>query len=289
MSDEQNMKRGTEEDSSAKDLLARIENREAESNISREGEPDLAPRQEEIYREALWALHRSKLHYAVGASFARHAYTQIWRTTKDLDIFVRPQDLRAVFDLLEKLGFKLEVVENHWLAKAWKDGFFIDFIFGTGHGQIPINDDFFRGSLKAEILDVPSRLMPVEEMIAAACYIKSRRRFDAMDTVHLILVTHGQIDWARVRERLGENQELLLMDLLLFDFVYPGHSDYLPKTLVVTLFEEVRQRWQEKNVDPKLFRGTLLDPFSFVVDIEDWGYHDARNMAPLVNEKGELL
>jgi hypothetical protein len=288
MNDEKKIKR-TEENSSARNLFLQIENKEDESNITHEGEPRLSPRQEEIYREALWALRRGNLHYAVGAAFARHAYTQIWRTTKDLDISVRPKDLRAAFDLLEKVGFKTEVVENHWLAKAWKDGYFIDFIFGTGHGQIPINDEFFEGSLEAEILGVPSQLMPVEEMIAAACYIKGRRRFDAMDTAHLILVTHGQIDWARVLQRLGENQELLLMDLLFFDFIYPGHADYLPKALMIKLFEEVRQRWQEKNVDPKLFHGSLLDPFSFVVDIEDWGYHDSRNLRPLVNDQGELL
>ncbi len=278
-----------QEEKDARELLARIEQKEAESNITHEGQPSLTPRQEEIYRETLRALRKSSLRYAVGAAFARHAYTQIWRTTKDLDLFLPPEDLKAAFDLLQGLGFKTEVVENHWLAKAWKDGFFIDLIFGTGHGQIPINDAFFEGMLEAEILGVPSPLMPVEEMIAAACYIKGRRRFDAPDTVHLILVTRGQIDWSRVRERLGDNQELLLMDLLLFDYVYPGHPDYLPQDLMAELFENTRRRWREKPADPKQFRGTLLDPFSFVVDIEDWGYQDQRNMDPLVNEKGEKI
>ena len=37
------------------------------------------------------------------------------------------------------------------------------------------------------------------------------------------------------------------------------------------------------------FRGTLLDPFSFLVDIEDWGYEDRRNLEPVVDDEGELV
>lgn len=285
----QNRPKNNRSQTEARKLLDQIENQEAESNATHQGSPTLSPQQEEIYRQALTLLEQSQVKYAVGAAFARHAYTQIWRTTKDLDIFLKPHDLRRVLDLFEQHQFHTEVVETHWLAKAWKDGFFIDLIFGTGHGQIPIDDELFQGSQRAKVLDVETWLMPIEEMIAAACYIKGRRRFDAPDTVHLIQSTQGKIDWSRVRRRLGENQELLLIDLLLFDFVYPGHFDYLPRDIMIKLFEEVRQRWGEKHVDPKIFRGSILDPFSFIVDIEDWGYEDRRNLDPLVNERGELL
>jgi hypothetical protein len=39
----------------------------------------------------------------------------------------------------------------------------------------------------------------------------------------------------------------------------------------------------------KTFRGTLLDPFSYNVDIEDWGYEDRRDLRALVDQEGEVL
>ena len=89
-------------------------------------------------------------------------------------------------------------------------------------------------------------------------------------------------------DRLGVNRGLLLWHLLLFNFIYPGHADYLPQDLMVQLFEWVRRGWSRLR-PPTAFRGTLLDPFSFLVDIEDWGYEDRRKLDPIVDDEGELV
>jgi hypothetical protein len=259
-------------------------------NLTYEGEPLLTPVQEAVYRLSIQVLNEAKITYAVGAAFARHAYTSIWRYTKDLDVFLLPQQLKKALQALQTAGFETEVVDGHWLAKARRDGYFIDLIFGTGHGQIPVDEDSFRGSSEGEILGIQTRLIPVEEMIASAAYIAGRNRFDGGDIVHLIRSTRGKLDWQRILNRIGENRgELLLWYLIMFDFIYPGHSDYLPKDLMVELFEQVTQRWEHQSPNEKKFRGSLLDPFSYKVDTEDWGYHDMRNTKPLVNDEGEML
>ena len=43
-------------------------------------------------------LNDSGIPYAVGAAFARYVYTGIWRKTKDLDLFLKPQDLKTALD-----------------------------------------------------------------------------------------------------------------------------------------------------------------------------------------------
>jgi hypothetical protein len=50
-----------------------------------------------------------------------------------------------------------------------------------------------------------------------------------------------------------------------------------------------QQRWSNPEYSQSAFRGTLIDPFSFMVDIEDWEYLDIRDTEPLVDEEGELL
>lgn len=262
---------------------------EKQQNTTREKRPRLPAEQSRVYREALTALNESGVKYAVGAAFARYVYTSIWRQTKDLDIFVKPEDLRAAMDALEKAGFETEVKDRSWLAKAWKDGHFLDLIFGTGHGQLPIDDQSFEGSQQDKVLGVPVNLIPIEEMISSAAYIAGRNRFDGPEVAHLIQSTDGNLNWQRILNRLGDNRELLLWHLILFDFLYPGHSNYLPKDLMVELFDEARERWKKRNRNPKAFRGTLLDPFSYTVDVEDWGYEDRRNSVPLVDKQGNLL
>lgn len=271
-------------------LRARVrEIDEKRENITREKAPRLPSEQAAVYRQALELFNKSGIKYAVGAAFARYTYTGIWRQTKDLDIFLRPDDLNQAMQSLMENGFHTEVREKNWLAKAWKDGHFLDLIFGTGHGQLPIDDSAFEGSKRGKVLGVTTMLYPIEEMIASAAYVAGRNRFDGPEIVHLIRFAKGKLDWERILTRLGDNRELLLWHLLLFDFIYPGHSNYLPQELMAQLFEEVRSRWKSGRRSPKAFRGTLLDPFSYTVDVEDWGYEDRRNKDPLVDRKGNLL
>ncbi len=273
----------------ARELIGATEQMESQRNITREGEPVLEPEQEEIYRQLLEALNRSGAQYVIAAAFARHAYTKIWRPTKDLDVFLKPADLILAFRSLREAGFNVEVVQNHWLAKAWKGNYFVDLIFGMGHNQIKVDDDMLAGSQEIELFGEPTRLIAIEEMLAAACFIKGRKRSDIPDSMHLILATEGNLDWDRILRRLGDNRELLLVDLILFGYVYPGHIDYIPVNLVRQLFEEMMETWKVNNALPHEFRGTLIDPFSYTVDVRDWGYEDRRKARPLVNKHGELL
>lgn len=258
-------------------------------NMTRERRPRLPAAQSQVYREALVALNNSGVQYAVGAAFARYVYTSIWRQTKDLDVFILPEDLRPAMDALEKAGFSTEIKDKSWLAKAWKDGSFLDLIFGTGHGQLPIDERSFNGVVKEKVLGVETSLIPIEEMIVSAAYIAGRNRFDGPEVVHLIRSVEGKLDWERILNRLGENRQLLLWHLIFFDFIYPGHTDYLPQELITGLFQEAQERWKKKPRNPKLFRGTILDPFSYTVDVEDWGYEDRRTVDPLVDRQGNTL
>lgn len=265
------------------------ERSEKEQNTTRERRPRLPAEQSQVYREALQVLNNQGVRYAVGAAFARHVYTSIWRQTKDLDIFVRPVDLKDALDALKEAGFETEVKDRSWLAKAWKEGSFLDLIFGTGHGQLPIDDRSFEGSVQGKVLSVMVDLIPIEEMIASAAFVAGRNRFDGPEVVHLMQSAEGQLDWERILNRMGDNRELLLWHLILFDFVYPGHANFLPQDLMVQLFKEAQARWKKRSRDPKAFRGTLLDPFSYTVDVEDWGYEDRRKKEPLVDKQGKLL
>ncbi len=140
------------------------------------------------------------------------------------------------------------------------------------------------------MLGVEVTLIPIEEMIASAMFVAGRNRFDGGEVAHLIRSAKGKIDWERIMARMNGNRELVLWHLILFDYIYPGHANFLPQDLMVELFDEVRKRWEtEKRRNSHAFRGTLLDPFSYTVDVKDWGYEDRQNKAPLVDKEGNYI
>ncbi len=164
----------------------------------------------------------------------------------------------------------------------------MDVIFGIANGRLPVDDNWFRYNNRVDLVGVDIEILSIEELIASKIYIAARDRFDGADVVHLIMSAQGQLDWDRIIERLGRNSQLLLWYLILFDFVYPGRSEFLPKDLMEQMFEEVRMRWS-LEVDPKTFKGLLLDQFTFRVDVEDWRFKNPLKTDPVVNGDGELV
>src|SRR5205823_3884756 len=115
---------------------------EALADVAREGEPQFEPEEAAAFAKGLRVLNETGIPYLVGGAFAKHKYTHIWRDTKDLDIFLKPDDLKTALDALAEAGYKTEIEFEHWLAKARLEPYFIDLIFGTGHGQLHIDDSW---------------------------------------------------------------------------------------------------------------------------------------------------
>ncbi len=242
------------------------------------------PEEAAVFAHALRLLAETGIPHALGGALALHTYTGIWRDTKDLDVFLKPADLATAFGTLAGAGFETSVEERHWLAKARREPYFIDLLFGTSHGRLKVDDAWFGSGRTVEFEGVTVGVIPLEQLLVSKLYIAAHDRFDGSDVVHLIRATRGQLDWQRVLSLLGDNQQLLLWHLILFDLVYPGHADYLPKDLVTELFDRMRARWAEPT-DPTAFRGTLLDPYGFTVDVAEWGYQDWRDLTPLVGDE----
>ena len=106
-------------------------------------------------------LNRSGVPYLVGGTYAFQYYAGISRTTKDIDIFVRPRDVRRVLDVLTRCGFKTEIAFHHWLAKAHHGEKFIDVIFSSGNGLAEVDDEWFAHAVDETVLATPVKLVPV--------------------------------------------------------------------------------------------------------------------------------
>jgi Nucleotidyl transferase of unknown function (DUF2204) len=235
--------------------------------------PDLSPQQEQLYREILVLLNRSRIPYAVSGAFALQQFTGIWRTTKDLDVFITAKNASAALDLLHAEGFRCEVCDPIWLAKAHRDGYFVDFITGMSNGAITVADSWIERSTAAAVLDVPSRTLAPEELLVSKLFVTRRERFDGADIAHIIFASKGSLNWDRVMTLAGPHSEVLLWALQLYQYIYPAQSSYVPAELWTKLIDQLRSNVLNPNPHAR-FRGSLIDENMFAIDIHEWGLDD---------------
>jgi len=238
--------------------------------ISTSKPPTFAVEQVELFREVLGVVNAHKVPYAVAGAFALQQHTGIWRTTKDLDLFLPAEHVAKTISHLEKVGLKCDVLDPVWLAKARRGDYFVDLITGMSNGIMTVDQSWIERSSPATILDVKTRVLAAEELLASKLFVQFRERYDGADIVHIIYATRGSLDWKRILSLAGEHRELLLSILVLFHYVYPACGSYVPEEVWKTLLGELRQSLDRP--EPKTsFRGILLDEKMFAIDVNEWG------------------
>src|SRR4030095_7095864 len=87
-----------------------------------------------FHRRSVEALHAAEVPFLIGGAYMVEVCGGISRSTKDFDLYVRPNDVKAAFRALAHAGYKTELRFPHWLAKATYEGDILDLIFRAGNG-----------------------------------------------------------------------------------------------------------------------------------------------------------
>jgi hypothetical protein len=246
-------------------------------------EQHLDPETRAFYCRALTRLQADGVPFLVGGAYAFERYTGIARHTKDLDVFTRAADYPRALVALEAGGCRVEVPFPHWLAKAYCGDHFVDIIFGSGNGMAPVDDDWFAHAIDETVLGIPVQIVPAEEMIWQKALIMERERFDGADVAHVLRARADRLDWDRLLDRFGEHWPVLLSHLILFDYIYPEERSKVPARIMRTLLGRAERRSSSAEAGDAqggaygpVCNGPVLSRTQYVVDIEEWGYQDAR-------------
>ena len=241
-----------------------------------------------FYRDALALMSKSGIPFLVGGAFALQRYTGLARDTKDIDIFVKPEDIKQTLATFERAGFATQLPYPHWLAKANCGEHFIDIIFSSGNGLAVVDDEWFAAAPDAEVMGMPVKLSPVEEIIWSKAFIMERERFDGADVAHLLHATAQSLDWPRLLRRFDGHWQVLFTHLVLFGYIYPTERHLIPNWVMSQLTEKF-----QAGVSPaseRICRGTYLSRAQYLPDITDWGYLDARVVpeGPMTAEQADI-
>jgi hypothetical protein len=229
-----------------------------------------------FYRAALQKLIDAELPFLVGGAYALQVHTGIVRRTKDFDIFMLKKDAKQALKLLSEAGYRAEVVFPHWIGKVFSGDEFIDVIFSSGNGYCRVDKHWFDHAAHGKVLGIEMALCPAEETIWQKSFILERDRCDVADVAHLLRHCGARLDWKRLIKRFGDCWPVLLAQLILFQFVYPGHRDAVPAWVFDELIARRQQEAGQARAGDKECFGTLLSATQYLRDIDMEGYHDAR-------------
>ena len=239
-----------------------------------------------LNREALEHLNGGRAPYLVGGTLGCQVHTGAHGTnarTAYLELFVREADRRRVLDLLRERSWDAIGDVSHWLTKARRGDSVIDVSCGSANGIARVDDLWFTHSVPGRVLDVETRLVPVEEMIWSKAFTMDKCRFEGADVAHLLLMQAGRISWDRLLWRFGRHWRVLLGHLMFFGYVYPERRTLVPAALVDTLLVLLRHEQDESDAglangaaDQPTCRGTLLSRDQYRIDVDVWGFRDAR-------------
>ena len=223
---------------------------------------------------ALRVLHERGIQFLVGGTFAFTQYTGVVRPTKDLDLFVSPDNLDRTLRSLSDAGFETSLPYPHWLAKAHSPELSMDLIFSSGNGVARVDSDWFRYAADVVLYGIPVKLSPIEELIWSKSFVMERERFDGADVTHLIRARGHVIDWPRLITRFGDYRLILAAHLLLFRFAYSDADRLMPKWV----FDSVLSDLTLPAIDDgrRVCFGTLLSREQYLADVSQLGYADAR-------------
>ncbi len=229
-----------------------------------------------FYREAMDVLSRAGVPFLVGGAFAFVHQAGIDRSTKDLDIFVRPEDVTRLLAACSAAGYDADLVYSHWLAKIRASNGFVDVIFGSGNGVAIVDDEWFAHATEQEVLGVKVKVAPAEESLWSKAFVMERERYDGADVAHIILAHGERLDWRRLIDRFGPHWRVLLSHLVLYGFIYPSARSRVPVWVLDELLARVTAEMPAPDAEDPVCYGTLLSWSQYLGEVLGGSFRDAR-------------
>lgn len=189
--------------------------------------------QREIYSRVIRIASERNIPFALGGAVARTVFTEQWRNTKDLDVYVRPEDRDRMVAVLEAAGLldhhDVLAYDRSWIYRGSRDGVIVDVIWTMANYRADVDATWIDGGPRVPFLGELVSIVPVEELIWAKLYVVQRARCDWPDILNLVDAQASSIDWKRLVARLGPDLPLLRAVLVLYGWLCPEKLSRLPR------------------------------------------------------------
>jgi predicted nucleotidyltransferase len=158
------------------------------------------------------------------------------RSTRDIDVFVRPDDADPALVALTERGFAPNRIDPKWIFKATKHGVCVDIIFSTGKG-IYFDAEMQEKSVAGSFRGVEVRVIAPEDLVVIKAVVHDeaspRHWYDALG-----ILGSRELDWDYLLHRAKKAQRRVLSLLL-----YAQSLDYaIPEEVIRRLLDRIQDR-----------------------------------------------
>jgi hypothetical protein len=188
-----------------------------------------------IYREVITGARARQIGFAIGGAFAVSTYTGLYRNTKDLDIYVLPEQKHEMIEVLNRLGMKdyhdSLAYDRRWIYRSYQDITIVDIIWSMANRRVEVDTGWFERSTAIQARGELIPIVPPEELIWAKLFVLQRDRCDWPDVFNIIYATGEKLDWLHLINRMGEDLPVLSAALSVYAWVSPTSASGLPEWL----------------------------------------------------------
>jgi predicted nucleotidyltransferase len=190
-----------------------------------------------IYMESLNALEKAGIPCVVGGGIAVAAYGRK-RATKDIDLYIMPQDAIPALEALEKVGFEIYPMPDvWWLSKAYKKGVPIDFIL-ENIGGVVADQETMRRCRRRCVEGYEMPIMSPEDLVFRKVLAMRCLRDDWYDCIAVLSNTYQAFDWDYFL-RLMEDFPERALSFVLFVKTDWDHVIPVPRSAITTLLSRI--------------------------------------------------
>ncbi|MHB9035635.1 MAG: nucleotidyltransferase [Armatimonadota bacterium] len=217
----------------------------------------------EMYMPALTVLNESGIDYMLGGAFALYHYTQWWRNTHDVDVYLVQDDVPKACRVLEMAGFE-DIGEQaegdrDWIYHSRRESMIVDVIWRFANLENYVTRDWLERAPVGNFLGTGVKFMPLEELVWIKTFVINRHRCDWPDVMRVIRAQCSNLDWERLLRLLDEHWLLLAGLVDVFDWQHPDSVGCVPDRIREEL---IRRRWEYWANPPRgAEREHLLDPW----------------------------
>src|SRR5689334_13275122 len=126
----------------------------------------IPPEQYTLYACVLSQICGAEIPFALGGGLALGYYTGNLRRSKDLDIYVTPENKDRVVAILSRCGlddyFDVQEYDRGWIYRGHKDGVIIDVIWAMANRRTQVDDVWTSTGPKVNLCGQTFRVIPPE-------------------------------------------------------------------------------------------------------------------------------
>ncbi len=188
--------------------------------------------QDEIFQLVIRRAREAKIPFAIGGSHGLAAYTRQKRVSKDLDLYVVPDDRDRMIEVVTSAGlvdyYATLPYDREWIYRSTREAVIVDVIWSMANYRARVDHVWLTAGREIDFLGERVRVLPPEENLWSRLYVLQRDRCDWPDIMNLLASVGPELDWPRLFDRLGDDHPLLGAALAIFAWMDPSRAARLP-------------------------------------------------------------